>query len=259
MSNEIITKQEKSNLIISKLIGEIKNQKYLLRSASSPSFTLNKIKIPQQIQEKDYYIGNYLIQKNIGQGTFGKVKLGIYLPKGEKVAIKILKKGKTNEIEEAKREFDILEKLNHLNVIFVEEIFETNYYYYSVMEYCEGGDLYNYISKNRRLIDDEAAFFYYQLINGLEYIHSLGIFHRDLKPENLLLTKEKILIIIDFGLDNYFKEGQEELLYTQCGSFSYLSPEMIKGEKYNGFKIDIWPTGIILYAMLCGYLSFEDI
>ena len=261
MSNKKIRKQEKNNLILSNLIDTITNPEYLLRSESSPSYTLNKLISPQKVKEKDYYIGNYLIQKTLVQGNFGKVKMGIYLPTGEKVAIKILEKEEIIEHGDKmliKREFDILKKMDHQNIIFVEEIFETNYYYYCIMEYCEGGDLFNYIFRNKRLNDEEAAFFYFQLINGLEYIHSLGIVHRDLKPENLLLTKEKILKIIDFGLSNYFKEGQKEFLSSQCGSLCYSSPEIIKGEKYNGFKIDIWSTGIILYAMLCGYLPFED-
>ena len=152
----------------------------------------------------------------------------------------------------------MLALFNHPNVILVAEIFESSDSFYSVMEYCEGGELFNFIVKNRRLSEEEAAFFYYQLINGLEYIHSLGIVHRDLKPENLLLTRDHLLKIIDFGLSNYFKKGQKELLVTPCGSPCYASPEMVAGKKYDGFKIDIWATGIILYAMLCGYLPFED-
>ena len=212
-------------------------------------------------KEKEYKIGNYLIKKTLGQGTFGKVKLGIYIPSQEKVAIKILEKDRIVERDDevrVKREFDMLSQFNHPNVISVAEIFESPDSFFSVMEYCEGGELFNFIVKYRRLSEDEAAFFYYQLINGLEYIHSLGIVHRDLKPENLLLTKDHILKIIDFGLSNYFKKGQKELLITPCGSPCYASPEMVAGNKYNGFKIDIWSTGIILYAMLCGYLPFED-
>jgi serine/threonine protein kinase len=98
--------------------------------------------------------------------------------------------------------------------------------------------------------------FFYQLINALEYIHSLGIAHRDLKPENLLLVENKIIKIIDFGLSNYF--NGEKNLETPCGSPSYASPEIIKGEAYNGFYIDIWASGIIMFAMLCGYLPFDD-
>ena len=209
----------------------------------------------------EYKIGNYLIQQTLGEGTFGKTKLGIYLPNNEKVAIKILEKDRMKDNDDkvrVKREFDMLSKFNHPNVILVTEIFESMDSYYSVMEYCEGGELFNYIVEKKRLSDKESAFYYYQIINGLEYIHSLGIVHRDLKPENLLLTKDHLLKIIDFGLSNYFTENQTELLRTPCGSPCYASPEMVAGKKYNGIKIDIWSTGIILYAMLCGYLPFED-
>ena len=158
-------------------------------------------------KEKDFKIGNYIIKRTLGRGTFGKVKLGIYIPTQEKVAIKILEKSRIIEKDDeirVKREFEMLTLFSHPNVILVAEIFESAGSFYSVMEYCEGGELFNYIVKNRRLSQNEAAFFYYQLINGLEYIHSLGIVHRDLKPENLLLTKEHILKIIDFGLRQFF-------------------------------------------------------
>ena len=203
-------------------------------------------------------IGDYLLKKTLGKGTFGKVQLGIHIPSKEKVAIKILDRSKINEKDDAirvKREFEMIQIFNHPNVIFVTEIFAYRNNYYIVMDYCEGGELFNYIVKKHRLNEKEASFFYYQIINGLEYIHKLGIVHRDLKPENLLLTRDLTLKIIDFGLSNYF---DKKLLSTPCGSPCYASPEMVSGHKYNGFCIDVWSTGIILYAMLCGYLPFED-
>ena len=225
---------------------------------NSPS---NEQKQIQKQPSYEYKIGNYLIQQTLGEGTFGKVKLGIYLPNDEKVAIKVLEKDRMTDKDDqirVKREFDMLSRFNHPNVILVTEIFESVDSYYSVMEYCEGGELFNYIVKKRRLTEKESSFFYFQIINGLEYIHSLGIVHRDLKPENLLLTKDHLLKIIDFGLSNYFVENQTELLSTPCGSPCYASPEMVAGKKYDGIKIDVWSTGIILFAMLCGYLPFED-
>ena len=247
--NEIIVRSHSSNYIFPK--NTILSSNEVLENEDMKDSELNK----------EYNIGNYLVKYTLGQGTFGKVKLGIYLPNNEKVAIKILDKNriieKGDEIR-VKREFDMLAHFNHPNVILVAEIFESEDSYYSVMEFCEGGELFNYIVKKTRLCEEEAAFFFYQLINGLEYIHSLGIVHRDLKPENLLLTNEHILKIIDFGLSNYFRENQEPLLSTPCGSPCYASPEMVAGNKYDGFKIDVWSCGIILYAMLCGYLPFED-
>lgn len=209
-------------------------------------------------QKKEYELGDYIIKQTLGQGTFGKVKLGIYKSTNKKVAIKILDKSRIvekDDQERVNRELKIISNFKHPNVIQVKELLQTHKYYFIVMEYCEGGELFHYIVKKRNLSEEETSFFFYQIINGLEYIHSDNVVHRDLKPENLLITKEYRLKIIDFGLSNYFNKT---LLTTPCGSPCYASPEMVLGKKYNGFMIDIWSVGIILYAMICGYLPFED-
>lgn len=87
-------------------------------------------------------------------------------------------------------------------------------------------------------------------------MHEMGIAHRDLKPENLLLDYRKNIKVVDFGLSNLYKNDAK--LHTACGSPCYAAPEMISGLAYDGLKTDIWSCGIILYAMLCGYLPFED-
>ena len=205
------------------------------------------------------FLSDFIIKETLGKGTFSIVKLGINKKTKEKVAIKILKKKKIiqrEDIDRIEREINILKNLNHINVIKIYKINEDSENYYIVMEYCENGELFHYIVERKRLEEDEASFFFYQLVNGLEYIHSKNIVHRDLKPENLLLGKDNILKIIDFGLSNYCE--QDDFLETPCGSPCYASPEMISGNKYNGQLIDIWSIGIILFAMVCGYLPFED-
>ena len=209
--------------------------------------------------ENNKMIDDYIIKNTIGKGTFSTVKLGEHIKTKQKVAIKILNKEKIKEkedLERIKREIKILQMMDHPNIIKTYKISENAKNYYIIMEYCDGGELFNYIVEKEKLDENEASMFFYQLISALEYIHSLGITHRDLKPENLLLVNNKLIKIIDFGLSNYF--NGEKQLETPCGSPSYASPEIIKGEAYNGFNIDIWASGIILFAMLCGYLPFDD-
>ena len=214
---------------------------------------------PTSREEKTIKIGDYLVKQTIGSGTFSKVKLGINRITNQKVAIKLLDKSKIiekDDLERIIREMKIYREISHPNVIKVYEMLDTNKFYMIIMEYYERGELFNYIVEHEKLTEEETAFFFYQLINGIEYIHNKGIAHRDLKPENLLLDKDKKLKIIDFGLSNFF-DGKK-YLSTPCGSPCYASPEMVAGNNYDGFKIDIWAIGIILYACFCGYLPFED-
>ena len=217
------------------------------------------LSLNEDSKKRDILIGDYILKHTIGKGTFSRVKLGINKNTGEKVAIKILDKKKIvekSDLERILREMKMLSELDNEHIIKIFQIYENENHYLIIMEYCEGGELFNYIVDKQRLSENESAYFYYQIIEGVEYIHSQGIAHRDLKPENLLLDKNKKIKIIDFGLSNYFDGVQK--LETPCGSPCYASPEMVGGNKYNGFFIDIWATGIILFAMLCGYLPFED-
>ena len=211
------------------------------------------------MESKINILPNYTIKDILGKGTFSYVKLAVDNNTGKELAIKILEKNRVKnkrDSQRIEREINLVKKISHLNIVKVFDVKEDNEKYYILMEYCENGELFNLILQKHKLSEDEAAYYYYQIINGLEYIQSQNIIHRDLKPENLLLTKDNILKIIDFGLSNYNPE--DNLLSTPCGSPCYASPEMVSGKKYNGFTSDVWSTGIILYAMIYGYLPFEN-
>ena len=209
-------------------------------------------------------IGHYILGKTIGEGTFGKVKLGRHTLTDEKVAVKILEKERikdVSDVERVAREIHILKLIRHPNIIQLYEvssnqIIETPKHLFLIMEYASGGELFDYIVTKTRLDEKEACCFFQQIVSGIEYIHKLGVVHRDLKPENLLLDCNKNIKIVDFGLSNTYKPN--ELLQTACGSPCYAAPEMIAGKKYVGLKVDLWSSGVILYAMLSGYLPFED-
>lgn len=146
--------------------------------------------------------------KTLGKGTFGKVKLGIHIPSGEKVAIKILEKDKiidVADVERVAREIHILKLIRHPNIIQLYEIIETPKHLFLVMEYMERGELFDYIVKKKKMSEDEACKVFEQIISGVEYIHKLRIVHRDLKLENLLMDYDKTIRIVDFGLSNTYK------------------------------------------------------
>jgi 5'-AMP-activated protein kinase catalytic alpha subunit len=148
-----------------------------------------------------------------------------------------------------------LKRISHPNIITLFELLETEKSLYIVTEFVKGGELYDMIRFRGRLDEHSAKKYFFQILEGIEYLHSNGIAHRDIKPENILVDDEQIKII-DFGLSREFEEGQ--LLSTSCGSPCYAAPEMIAGESYDPINADIWSLGIILYAMVCGYLPFED-
>ena len=203
--------------------------------------------------------GPYLLGEALGEGAFAKVRLATQIHIKEKCAIKIVDKRlleDTKDIQRLKKEIKILKSIRHKNIIQLFDIMESKTNLYFVIEYCKGGELFDYIVKNRRLKEPEACVFFQQIINGVEYLHKQGIIHRDLKPENLLLDYNNNIKISDFGLSTFFSKNH--FLQTACGTPSYAPPEMLEGLQYNGEASDIWSCGIILYAMLCGTLPFTE-
>ena len=211
----------------------------------------------------DNQISDYILHGEIGSGGFAKVVQGIHIPTGEKVAVKIMDKMQlfTDPLNlgRVKTEISILKIVRHKNIIKLYEVIETPQKIYLIMEYCEGGELFDYIVQKQHLTEKQACAFFHEILDALEYLHSINIVHRDIKPENLLLEKinKKIsLKLIDFGISNIYT--MHNLLITPCGTASYAPPEMHKGEKYYGLLTDIWSVGVVLYAMAFGYLPFCD-
>lgn len=124
------------------------------------------------------------------------------------------------------------------------------------MEYLAGGELFDYIVQHGRLEENDARRFFQQLSAGVEHCHMHMVVHRDLKPENILLDADLSIKIADFGLSNRMKDGN--FLRTSCGSPNYAAPEVISGSLYAGPEVDLWSCGVILYALLCGSLPFDD-
>ena len=148
--------------------------------------------------------------------------------------------------------------IEHPSVMRLYDVWETSTELYLILEYVEGGELFDYICENGRLSTSEALGYFQQIIAAVDYCHHFNIAHRDLKPENLLLDGNKNIKVADFGMAAWQKSNSNGMLKTACGSPHYAAPEVIAGTPYNGSASDIWSCGIILFALLAGRLPFDD-
>uniref|UniRef100_A0A8D0AHW8 Maternal embryonic leucine zipper kinase n=1 Tax=Sander lucioperca TaxID=283035 RepID=A0A8D0AHW8_SANLU len=201
----------------------------------------------------------YEVYETIGSGGFAKVKLGRHILTGENVAIKIMnKKDLGDDLPRVKVEIEAMKNLSHQHVCRLYQVIETSTQIFMVLEYCPGGELFDYIIAKDRLSEEETRVFFRQIVSAMAYVHSQGYAHRDLKPENLLIDEDHNLKLIDFGLCAKPKGGLGFELKTCCGSPAYAAPELIQGKAYIGSEADVWSMGVLLFALLCGYLPFDD-
>ncbi|KAK5928284.1 hypothetical protein CgunFtcFv8_013359 [Champsocephalus gunnari] len=197
-------------------------------------------------------------ESRAGMEASGLVKLGIHCVTCQKVAIKIVNREKLSEsvLMKVEREIAILKLIEHPHVLKLHDVYENKKYLYLVLEHVSGGELFDYLVKKGRLTPKEARKFFRQIMSALDFCHSHSICHRDLKPENLLLDEKNNIRIADFGMASL--QVGDSLLETSCGSPHYACPEVIRGEKYDGRKADVWSCGVILFALLVGALPFDD-
>lgn len=224
--------------------------------------------------------GNYILGQTLGEGEFGKVKMGWKRDSPIEVAIKLIRRetlgSNSNRLQKIYREIHILRGLDHPNIVRLHEMVETERHIGIILEYASGGELFDYILNHRYLKDGPARKLFSQLISGVGYLHRKGIVHRDLKLENLLLDRNKNIIITDFGFANTFDPNDElseeieyrlgdkdfmkslgldgsdasrrgDLMQTSCGSPCYAAPELVVSDSlYTGRKVDVWSCGVIL-------------
>lgn len=228
----------------------------------------NNMNCPIDDQTKDISHYYHIHMKKLGEGGFAKVRLATHLATRQSVAIKCLDKSKLGpELPRIYNEIKCLKRLKHQNIARLYQVFETQTTIYLVLEYCPGGELFDYIVEKSKLTEAESAQIIYDLMRVLDFIHANGFAHRDLKPENLLFDDKHQIKLIDFGLaancsaDNLASNTHQapiDELNTCCGSVSYAAPEVISGASYSGTAIDVWSTGVMLYALLVGKLPFND-
>lgn len=207
-------------------------------------------------------LGRYEIGRTLGEGNFGKVKYARHLATGAHFAVKILDRNKFLSLRcdgRIRREIGTLKLLKHPNVVRLHEVAASKTKIYMVLEFVNGGELFDKIAIKGKLSEHEGRRLFQQLIDGLAYCHDKGVYHRDLKPENVLVDRKGNIKISDFGLSALPQHlGNDGLLHTTCGSPNYIAPEVLQNRGYDGALSDTWSCGVILYVMLVGYLPFDD-
>ena len=195
--------------------------------------------------------------KQIGEGSFGEVWQVVHKQFRKSYAMKIMQMSQGINIKEIKNEINILKQLDNINVMKLYEVIDTPKYLYLVMEYINGVSLLETIKQDQNHYFEEkrAIKIFIQIVKGILYCQSKNICHRDIKLENILLIKDDIVKIIDFGFAvKATKESYQKLF---CGTPSYMAPEIVNKEKYIAQYSDIWSLGVLFFAMLYGRFPFR--
>ncbi|CAN8000431.1 unnamed protein product [Ixodes pacificus] len=204
--------------------------------------------------------GLYDLGDTLGRGHFAVVKLARHVFTGEQVAVKVIDKTKLDDVSRAHlfQEVRCMKLVQHPNVVRLYEVIDTQTKLYLILEYGDGGDMYDYIMKHDHGVDEQAARKYFrQIVHAIWYCHKLHVVHRDLKPENVVFfEKLEMVKLTDFGFSNKFCPGQK--LETSCGSLAYSAPEILLGDSYDAPKVDVWSLGVILYMLVCGHAPFQE-
>jgi tRNA A-37 threonylcarbamoyl transferase component Bud32 len=220
----------------------------------------------QQSTDYDRTIGEYSLGDTIGFGGFSTVRKAHY--KDQTVAIKIIDQHLMTNIDRLRldRELSIWSSLDHPNIVHLQRLIKHHQQdalsptFYLVSDYCSGGNLLAYLNLHKRINETEARRLFWQLCQGVRYLHvDRQVCHKDLKLENILLDEQGSVKICDFGLA--IPQSRSDYLEEEMagGSLAYAAPEQIRHvSPLTCPKTDIWSLGVILYALVVGSLPFND-
>jgi len=225
-------------------------------------------KVLMMSQQKNLrMLDNFYIDETLGSGMSGKVKKGIHVTTGQQVALKIIDRASARKrvLSQLHTEIMAMKSLKHpnilnllhvsLNATYPRKCGETRQVMVIGLELARGGELFDFMMYTGSFSEILARTFFLQMLNALSLCHSKNIYHRDIKPENLLLDERFQLKLADFGLAA-IRNDKEELLRTECGTRSYMAPEILEHKEYDGSKADVWSCAVVLFIMLAGNPPF---
>lgn len=210
----------------------------------------------------------YDVKEVLGLGSTSTCHRCLERATGEAFACKIIDKKVVAQkfnglLDQFHVEITVLQQLRHPHIIYLKDVFESDSHIHMVMEFMQGGELFDFVVDRGTLTEGEAAGMLRGVTSAVAYMHSMGIIHRDLKPENLLLARriggggasEAVVKIIDFGLSKILEDNIQTQSFL--GTRGYLAPEMLQRESYSK-AVDVWALGVICFVLLCGCLPFDD-
>ncbi|XP_078113152.1 death-associated protein kinase 2 isoform X3 [Sander vitreus] len=206
---------------------------------------------------------DYVALNNLQSGQFAIVKRCIEKSTGVEYAAKFIKKRQSRASrrgvrrEEIEREVDILQQLQHNNIVELHDVYENRTDVVLILELVSGGELFDFLAQKESLSEEEATRFIKQILDGVQYLHSKRIAHFDLKPENIMLLDRNVPLprikLIDFGLAHKIEAGAD--FKNIFGTPEFVAPEIVNYEQL-GLEADMWSIGVITYILLSGASPF---